>query len=79
MPKHNSLPPAESLPYEEALAELEKVVASLESESGSLDEALALYERGQALARRCSELLDKAELKILQLSGNQLNDAELEN
>jgi exodeoxyribonuclease VII small subunit len=78
MPKDNTPPPVESLAYEEALAELEKIVATLEGESGSLDEAMALYERGQMLARRCAELIDKAELKVMQLSGNQLIDADLE-
>ena len=64
----------ESLTYEEALAELESIVAVLEAEKRSLDESLALFERGQALARFCSGLLEQAELKIQTLSGDELVD-----
>jgi exodeoxyribonuclease VII small subunit len=58
----------DALTYEQAFAELEEIVGKLEGEIGNLDEALALFERGQALAKRCAELLDKAELKVQQLS-----------
>lgn len=60
--------PVEELNYEKALEELETIVASLESGEHPLDEALALFERGQALYLRCTELLDKAELKVKQLT-----------
>ena len=66
--------PLESLTYEQAFTELETIIAALESDQHSLDEALALFERGQALARRCADLLDKAELKIQQLSGDSLTE-----
>jgi exodeoxyribonuclease VII small subunit len=68
------LPPIENLSYEQALLELEGIVAALESEESSLEEALALYERGQALVHFCTGLLDKAELKVQQLSGKELED-----
>jgi exodeoxyribonuclease VII small subunit len=73
-PRHSAAtpPPSESLPYEQALAELERIVATLESEQRPLDEALALFERGQALARRCASLLDQAELKVQQIAGEDL-------
>ena len=64
----------EGVSYEQALGELERIVAALESEERPLEEALALYERGQALARYCAGLLDKAELKVQQLSGEGLED-----
>jgi exodeoxyribonuclease VII small subunit len=64
--------PIEELTYEQALGELEAVVTSLENDERPLDEALKLYERGQALARYCADLLDKAELKIQQISGEDL-------
>jgi len=67
-------PPVEQLTYEQAFAELEEIVAELESGEHSLDTALAVYERGQALARRCTALLDQAELRIQQLSGDSLVD-----
>ena len=67
-------PPIEQLTYEEAFAELEAIVIALESDDRSLEESLALFERGQALSRHCTEMLDKAELKVQQLSGDQLVD-----
>jgi exodeoxyribonuclease VII small subunit len=66
--------PIEELTYEQAFRELEAVVTALETEKQSLDEAMQLFERGQALSRRCMDLLDKAELKVRQLSGNELAD-----
>ncbi len=76
MPKSSPSKPVDELTYEAAFAELETIVAALESEQKSLDESMALYERGQALVKRCSELLDQAELKVKQLSGNELADFE---
>lgn len=74
-PKTKSgLPPVDELTYEQALTELETIVASLETNKLSLEESMALFERGQALSRRCIELLDKAELRIKQLSGDTLVD-----
>lgn len=64
----------EGISYEEALGELERIVAALESEERPLEDALALYERGQSLARYCASLLDKAELKVQQLSGEELEE-----
>ncbi len=70
--------PVEKLSYEEASAELEGIVHALELGEQSLDEALALFERGQALTRRCIELLDQAELKVNKLSGETLVPFEAE-
>ncbi len=70
--------PVEDFTYEQAFAELENIVTSLESDERTLDQALALFERGQALARHCAELLDKAELKVQQLSGEELIDFKME-
>ena len=64
----------EEMTYEQAFRAIEAVVAALETEKQSLDEAMLLFERGQALVRRCMELLDKAELKVRQLSGDELED-----
>ena len=57
----------DELPYENAFHELEGLVTSLESEELPLEEALKLFERGQALAARCSQLLEQAELRLRQL------------
>jgi exodeoxyribonuclease VII small subunit len=76
MPKSSSPKPANDLNYEAAFAELESIVAALESDQRSLDESMSLFERGQALVKHCAELLDKAELKVQQLSGGELTDFE---
>ncbi|HVN16789.1 MAG TPA: exodeoxyribonuclease VII small subunit [Anaerolineales bacterium] len=72
MPKSSAPKPVKNLSYEEALAELEEIVNSLEGEQNPLDEAMKLFERGQALVTRCSELLEAAELKVKQLSDDAL-------
>ncbi|MDE3095755.1 MAG: exodeoxyribonuclease VII small subunit [Chloroflexota bacterium] len=48
-------------------ARLEERVGRLEQGGLSLDEAIAVYEEGMALARRCQDQLDRAELKITKL------------
>jgi exodeoxyribonuclease VII small subunit len=60
----------EELSYEQALSELEIIVASLEANRLSLEDSMALFERGQALTKHCIELLDKAELRVKKLSGD---------
>ena len=64
----------EELTYEDALAELEEIVSALEEDSSrnSLDESIKLFERGQALAARCSTLLETAELKVKQVAGDEV-------
>ena len=76
MPKSSSQKSVDELTYEAAFAELENIVAALENEQRSLDESMAFYERGQALVRRCTAILDKAELKVKQLTGDKLADLE---
>jgi len=70
--------PVEELTYEEAFAELETLVNALEGDASRnpLEETMSLFERGQALVKRCSELLDGAELKVRELSSDQLSDFE---
>ncbi|HKZ55144.1 MAG TPA: exodeoxyribonuclease VII small subunit [Anaerolineales bacterium] len=60
--------PPEDLAYEQAFAELGAIVVRLESGDLPLEEALGLFERGQALAARCGELLESAQLKLRQLA-----------
>jgi len=66
-PSTNEVQP---LSYEKAFAELEEIVFGLETNQKTLEEAIALFERGQALAKYCASLLDQAELKVSQLSGH---------
>lgn len=70
MPKKDIL----KLSYEEAFAELEAVVNALEAEQHLLDDSMALFERGQGLIKRCAELLAQAELKVKQLTGEEITD-----
>ena len=55
--------------FEEAFEELAALVGKLESGELELEEGLGLFERGQALADRCSQLLEEAELSLRQLKG----------
>ena len=64
-------PKEEVLSFEEAFNELEKAVQCLEAGELTLDEAIALYERGIHLAQRCSDSLDSAELKVQQLASTR--------
>ena len=68
----------EELTYEEALVELEEIVSALEDEQGPLEDAIRLFERGQALASRCGVLLEAAELKVKQVVGEDVADFEEE-
>jgi exodeoxyribonuclease VII small subunit len=52
------------LTFEQARTELDEVVRRLEDGSTTLEDALALWERGEALHRRCSELLTAAEERL---------------
>lgn len=68
----------DGLSYEQAFSELESIIAALEDENHSLEESLALFERGQVLAKFCTDQLDQAELKVKQLLGGELVDFRLE-
>ncbi len=78
MAKSTSPKPVEKLTYEQAFTELETIVNALEGNASQnpLEQAMSLFERGQALAQRCSELLDGAEIKVRELSGDDLTDFE---
>jgi len=53
--------------FENVYRELEETVRLLDAGGQTLDESIALYEKGMRLARRCQELLDAAELRIVTL------------
>lgn len=57
----------QKLSFEQALQRLEQVVKELETGDLSLDNALALFQEGVALARQCGVQLDEAEAKIEKL------------
>ena len=53
-----------ALAFEKALAELEAIVQRLEKGDVALEESIRIYERGEALKRRCEELLRQAEARV---------------
>ena len=65
--KRGEMAEISELSFEAAFAELEETVRKLEIVELTLEESLALFERGQALATRCQKQLDAAELKVQQL------------
>ena len=54
----------EQIPYEQAREELIEVVRTLEAGGTTLEESLALWERGEALARTCQAWLDGARKRL---------------
>jgi exodeoxyribonuclease VII small subunit len=52
------------LPFERAIEELESIVKRLEEGKVPLEESIAIYERGEALKRRCEDLLRQAEARV---------------
>ena len=56
--------PVETLSFEAARDELVKVVAELEQGAPTLEQSLALWERGEALAARCEEWLLGAKARL---------------
>ena len=66
-----------SLSYEEARDELVRVVTELEQGAATLEQSLALWERGEALAARCEEWLlgAKARLDAARLDAARLDAA----
>jgi exodeoxyribonuclease VII small subunit len=64
----------DSVPFEEAQRELERIVSQLEGGRASLEDAVALWERGDELYRYCLGKLDSAEGKIEEL-GARIEDA----
>lgn len=55
-----------NLTYEEAFAQMEMILGRLEAGDLPLEESLALYEQGAALAKLCASMLDEAELRVRQ-------------
>lgn len=56
--------------FEQAFAQLEETVHSLEAGNLPLEEAMAIFERGVSLAATCNAHLDSAELRLKQLVPN---------
>lgn len=57
-------PDVSALTFEQAVEELEKIVAALERGDVALDRSIEIYERGEALKKHCETLLSAAENRI---------------
>jgi len=64
--------------FEDALAELETIVDSLEQGAGKLDEAIGAYERGTFLKQHCEAKLKEAKERIDKISVGQDGEASTE-
>ncbi len=71
MPKPAADPPAS---FEAALAELEKIVADMESGKLSLEQTLAAHKRGLELAQYCQSLLSQAQQQVKVLEEDALKN-----
>lgn len=68
----------QKMDFETAFNALQQNINELESEDLPLEKSLALFERGQALAKHCTGLLEAAELKIRQLSTDEIQPSATE-
>ncbi len=67
-------PAPDQLSYEEAREELIEVVRTLEAGGTTLEESLALWERGEALAQVCQSWLDGARTRLDEAMGGESDD-----
>ncbi|MDP9903304.1 exodeoxyribonuclease VII small subunit [Arthrobacter bambusae] len=65
----------DALSYEEAREQLMAIVGRLEAGGASLEESLALWERGEALAKRCEEWLEGARRRLAAARNNGEDEA----
>ncbi len=63
--------PAKKLKFEDAMARLQEIVTRLEAGDAPLEEALQLFEEGAKLSALCYNTLDRAELKVRELTALQ--------
>ena len=62
--------------FEKAMEQLEKIVASLETEALSLEQSLKKFEEGMKLSQYCSEKLEETEKKISLIMGIKEDEFE---
>jgi len=65
------LPEVSGLSFEVALKQLEEIVTKLERGDVPLEESIAIYERGEALKKRCEALLAQAEERVEKIRVSQ--------
>jgi exodeoxyribonuclease VII small subunit len=71
----NTLVEVKKLSFERAIEELETIVKRLEDGKVPLEESVAIYERGEALKRRCEELLRQAEARVEKITTDASGEA----
>lgn len=64
--------------FEDALAQLETITEAMQRNDLPLEEALAAYQRGQALAQYCQQKLAEVEQKLQVLDGDKLKELQLD-
>lgn len=64
MTETKTLADIQKMPFERAIEELESIIKRLEDGKVPLAESVEIYERGEALKRRCEELLKAAEARV---------------
>jgi exodeoxyribonuclease VII small subunit len=73
MPMKTEVSIAENLSFENAYAELEQIVHTLDTSNATLAESISLYEKGQLLIQHCNKLLKDADLKLQTILDNEEN------
>jgi exodeoxyribonuclease VII small subunit len=68
IPNNQSDADVGQLSFERAIEELESIVKRLEDGKVPLEESVAIYERGEALKRRCEDLLRQAEARVQKIT-----------
>ena len=53
--------------YEALMQEIKTLIQKIENSETSLEESIAVYERGISLIRECEKILESAEMKIAEL------------
>ena len=64
IPAADILPDVSEMSFEAALEELEGIVARLEQGRAPLEESINIFQRGEALKKRCDDLLKRAEARV---------------
>jgi len=68
----NQIQEYEKLSFEEAMIELESVVSRLDAGEGTLDESIALFQKGVMLSKLCSTRLEEIEKRVRILTDDGL-------
>lgn len=69
---------SKKLSFEQSINRLDEIVSALERGDATLDESLSLFEEGTSLIKKCNEMLDNAEQKVVMLKkGNDGEPIEL--